>query len=99
MTELSLSPSNARKNFYQLLKDVNANHSQVEIVSDRTGNNAVLISLSDWHSIQETLFLEQVGVMDKVRERENDDTGFSAVSELDWDSFKAQRTHNPLKSI
>ncbi|MFZ2698588.1 MAG: type II toxin-antitoxin system Phd/YefM family antitoxin, partial [Lactococcus raffinolactis] len=43
MTELSLSPSNARKNFYQLLKDVNANHSQVEIVSDRTGNNAVLI--------------------------------------------------------
>ena len=87
MTELSLSPSNARKNFYQLLKDVNANPSQVEIVSDRTGNNAVLISLSDWHSIQETLFLEQVGVMDKVRERENDDTGFSAVSELDWDSL------------
>ena len=87
MTELSLSPSNARKNFYQLLKDVNANHSQVEIVSDRTGNNAELISLSDWHSIQETLFLEQVGVMDKVRERENDDTGFSAVSELDWDSL------------
>ena len=87
MTELSLSPSNARKNFYQLLKDVNANHSQVEIVSDRTGNNAVLISLSDWHSIQETLCLEQVGVMDKVRERENDDTGFSAVSELDWDSL------------
>ncbi|MDG4962564.1 type II toxin-antitoxin system Phd/YefM family antitoxin [Lactococcus raffinolactis] len=87
MTELSLSPSNARKNFYQLLKDVNANHSQVEIVSDRTGNNAVLISLSDWQSIQETLFLEQVGVMDKVRERENDNTGFSAVSELDWDSL------------
>ena len=49
--------------------------------------NAVLISLSDWHSIQETLFLEQVGVMDKVRERENDGTGFSAVSELDWDSL------------
>ena len=87
MTELSLSPSNERKNLYQLLNDVNANHSQVEIVSDRTGNNAVLISLSDWHSIQETLFLEQVGVMDKVRERENDDTGFSAVSELDWDSL------------
>ena len=87
MTELSLSPSNARKNFYQLLKDVNANHNQVEIISDRTGNNAVLISLSDWHSIQETLFLEQVGVMDKVRERENDNTGFSAVSELDWDSL------------
>ena len=87
MTELSLSPSTARKNLYQLLKEVHANHSQVEIVSDRTGNNAVLISLSDWHSIQETLFLEQVGVMDKVRERENDDTGFSAVSELDWDSL------------
>lgn len=87
MTELSLNPSNARKNFYQLLKDVNANHSQVEIISDRTENNAVLISLSDWRSIQETLFLEQVGVMDKVRLRENDDSGFSNVSEIDWDNI------------
>ncbi|MBM6615347.1 type II toxin-antitoxin system Phd/YefM family antitoxin [Desemzia sp. RIT804] len=82
-----LNPSNARKDFYKLLKEVNENHSEIEIVSDKEENNAVLISRKDWDSIKETLYLQQVGVMDKVREREMDDSGFTDVDEVDWDNL------------
>jgi len=81
------NPSNARKNFYQLLKNVNKDHKEVQIISETTGNNAVLISLEDWQSIQETLLLEQTGVLDQVRKREKDDSGFTNVDELDWDNL------------
>lgn len=87
MSKTTLNPSNARKNFYQLLKDVNKNHTEVQIISERNENNAVLISLEDWNSIQETLLLEQSGVLDKVRKREKDDTGFTDINEIDWDNL------------
>lgn len=87
MAEMSLNPTTARKNFFNLLKTANDSHQAVEIISDRKEYNAVVIGLDDWRSIEETLFLEQTGVMDKVRKREKDNTGFSAVSELDWDSL------------
>lgn len=70
MANTTMNPSTARKNFYQLLKEVNENHTEIEIISDRSGNNAVLIGLEDWRAIQETLFLEQTGTLDKVRDRE-----------------------------
>ena len=55
MANTTMNPSTARKNFYQLLKEVNENHTEIEIISDRSGNNAVLIGLEDWRAIQETL--------------------------------------------
>lgn len=87
MAKTTLNPSNARKNFYQLLKDVNKNHTEVQIISERNENNAVLISLEDWNSIQETLVLEQSGVLDRVRKREKDDSGFTDITEIDWDNL------------
>lgn len=87
MSEITLNPSTARKNFYKLLKDVNENHTEIEIISGRTENNAVLIGLSDWRSIQETLFLEQTGTLDQVRQREKDDTGFTNIDDIDWDNL------------
>ncbi len=59
MANTTMNPSTARKNFYQLLKEVNENHTEIEISSDRSGNNAVLIGLEDWRAIQETLFLSK----------------------------------------
>ena len=59
MANTTMNPSTARKNFYQLLKEVNENHTEIEIISDRSGNNAVLIGLEDWRAIQETLFLSK----------------------------------------
>ena len=87
MSKTIFNPSNARKNFYQLLKDVNQDHKEIQIISEIEENNAVLISLEDWQSIQETLLLEQTGVLDQVRKREKDDSGFTNVDEIDWDEF------------
>ncbi|MDR0886800.1 MAG: type II toxin-antitoxin system Phd/YefM family antitoxin [Clostridiales Family XIII bacterium] len=82
-----MNPSNARKNLYKLLQEVNKNHQEVQIISEKPENNAVLISLDDWNSIKETQFLEATGVMDKVRERELDDSGFTNIDEIDWDNL------------
>ena len=87
MSKVTLNPSNARKNFYQLLKSVNNDHKEIQIISESSGNNAVLISLEDWQSIQETLLLEQTGVLDQVRKREKDSSGFTNVDEINWDKL------------
>ena len=87
MSETTLNPSSARKKFYQLLKDVNRDHKEIQIISEVTGNNAVLISLEDWQSIKETLLLQQTGILDQVRKREKDDSGFINIDEIDWDKL------------
>lgn len=85
--DTTMNPSQARKYFYQLLKDVNTNHTEIEIISDKSENNAVLISLSDWKSIQETLMLEQTGVLDVVRRREKDGSGFTDIDDINWNDL------------
>lgn len=87
MSKTIMNPSNARKNFYQLLKDVNEDHSEIQIISERNENDAVLISKKDWDAMQETLILEQTGVLDEVRKREADDSGFTDIDSVDWDSL------------
>ena len=81
------TPTNARKEFYELLKQVNDSHEPVIISSSGSENNAVIISQKDWDSIQETLYLETTGTMDKVREREKDNSGYTNVDDLDWDNL------------
>ena len=81
------TPTNARKEFYELLKQVNDNHEPVIISSSKSENNAVIISQKDWDSIQETLYLETTGTMDKVREREKDNSGYTNIDDIDWDNL------------
>ncbi|MDW8553613.1 type II toxin-antitoxin system Phd/YefM family antitoxin [Staphylococcus nepalensis] len=81
------TPTNARKEFYELLKQVNNSHEPVIISSSKSENNAVIISQKDWDSIQETLYLETTGTMNKVREREKDNSGYTNVDDLDWDNL------------
>ena len=81
------TPTNARKEFYELLKQVNDSHEPVIISSSKSENNAVIISQKDWDSIQETLYLETTGTMDKVREREKDNSGYTNVDDLDRDNL------------
>lgn len=82
-----VNPTTARKNLYKLLKEVNDNHREIEIISDRSENNAVLVSLSDWQAIQETLYLEQTGTLDIVRQREKDDSGVTNIDDIDWENL------------
>ncbi|ALN78143.1 type II toxin-antitoxin system Phd/YefM family antitoxin [Staphylococcus agnetis] len=81
------NPTDARKDFYQLLKNVNSNHEPIYISGKNTENNAVIIGLKDWKSIQETMYLESTGTMDKVRERERDTSGKTNIEDIDWHSL------------
>jgi PHD/YefM family antitoxin component YafN of YafNO toxin-antitoxin module len=81
------TPTNARKHLYEIIKDVTKNKSVVEIVPASGDEGVAIISLSDWSSVKETLFLEQSGVLDTVRKRESDSSGFTDVDDLDWDSL------------
>ena len=75
MSNTTLNPSTARKKFYQLLK-VNENHTEIEIISERNENNAVLIGFRRLASNQRNrLILEQIGTLDIVKKRVQDDTG------------------------
>ncbi|KEK15165.1 type II toxin-antitoxin system Phd/YefM family antitoxin [Limosilactobacillus reuteri subsp. suis] len=82
-----ITPTNARKNLYNLIKKVNLDHTPVTISSSKKEEDAVLISKSDWDAIQETMYLENNGVGDVVRQREKDDSGFTDIDEIDWDKL------------
>ncbi|CAC8999990.1 TPA: type II toxin-antitoxin system Phd/YefM family antitoxin [Staphylococcus aureus] len=81
------SPTEARKDFYQLLKNVNNNHEPIYISGNNAENNAVIIGLEDWKSIQETMYLVSTGTMDKVREREKGNSGTTNIDDIDWDNL------------
>ena len=82
-----ITPTNSRKNLYNLIKKVNLDHTPVTISSSKKEEDAVLISKSDWDAIQETMYLENNGVGDVVRQREKDDSGFTDIDEIDWDKL------------
>jgi len=81
------TPTNARKEFYELLKQVNDSHEPVIIRDAKSENNAVMVSQQDWDSMQETLFLASTGTMNKVKEREKDNSGYTTIDNLDWDNL------------
>lgn len=55
---MGVTPSEARKHFYQLMDDVNTTHEPVFISGRKS--EAVMIALSDWEAIQETLYLNSI---------------------------------------
>lgn len=78
----TLSASEARANLYRLIDETALHHQPVVITGKR--NNAVLLSESDWSSIQETLYLLSVPQM-----RESIQSGLNTpvaecTQELDW---------------
>lgn len=54
----SISVTQARKDLYNLMDEVSASSEPVHITGPRS--DAVLVSASDWASIQETLYLQSV---------------------------------------
>jgi len=81
------TPTSARKNLFSIIRDVTTNKNTVEIIPVSGDGGVAVIPLADWASIKETLFLEQSGVLDKVRRREADSTGFTNADDLDWDKL------------
>ncbi|MEO1768998.1 type II toxin-antitoxin system Phd/YefM family antitoxin [Candidatus Enterococcus ferrettii] len=84
MTNKTVTAQVAQHKLEQLIQEVNETDTIVEIIDESAGNNAVLVSLADWKSIQETLFLSQTGTLNTVKAREKDDSGSTPVDDIDW---------------
>ena len=63
----TITVSEARANLYRLIDEAAASHQPVRITGKR--NNAVLLSESDWASVQETLYLLGIpGMRESIQE-------------------------------
>ena len=63
----AINITNARKELYNLVEDVNLYSEPTLIVSKK--GNAVLISESDWNAIQETIYLNSIpGIVESIEE-------------------------------
>ena len=81
-----VNPSQARKIFYQLLKDVNKTNEPVYISGKNDDSEAVIVSKKDCDAIQETLYLQSYGVTDIIHQREQENE-FVALEDIDWDTL------------
>lgn len=62
----AINITNARKELYNLVEDVNLYSEPALIVSKK--GNAVLVSESDWNAIQETVYLNSIpGMVESIR--------------------------------
>lgn len=62
----AINITNARKELYNLVEDVNLYSEPTLIVSKK--GNAVLVSESDWNAIQETVYLNSIpGMVESIR--------------------------------
>lgn len=78
----AITVTNARKNLYKLIEDVQESHEPIHITGKRGGG--VLISEEDFAAIQETLYLQSVpGMSESIIEGMRTGTG-ECSEELDW---------------
>ena len=63
----AINITNARKELYNLVEDVNLYSEPTLIVSKK--GNAVLVSENDWNAIQETIYLNSIpGIVESIKE-------------------------------
>ena len=64
----TISVTNARNEIYKLLNAVN-NGSAPITITNKNGDNGVLVSEEEWRSIQETMYLHSIpGLVDSIKE-------------------------------
>ena len=69
----TINITNARKNLFQLVSDVNVGFNPITIVNNK-GKNAVLISEDEWKNIEETLYLSSIpGLVDNINSIKNNE--------------------------
>lgn len=81
----TMTPTNARKNFYELLKRVSEESTPIEITSKKNKESAILISKKDWNAIQETLYLQNTGILGRIEHFSEEET--EELGEIDWDTL------------
>ena len=80
-----MNATNARKNFFNLISDVNRDHVPVRISGPR--GSAVLIGEEDWNSIQETLRLQSIpGLVESIHEASAaPESDFTPMEDMQWE--------------
>jgi antitoxin YefM len=87
---MAITASEARKNLFPLIEQVNEDRNPVEITSKR--GDAVLISLDDYRALEETAYLLRspanvrwlVESMEQARAGEADDRSHRTVVAVSW---------------
>lgn len=78
----TITATQARKEIYHLVEDVDINHEPIQITGKRT--NAILLSETDWKSIQETLYLMSIpGMRESIKEGLNTSLD-DCDTDIDW---------------
>ena len=68
-----MNVTNARKNLYKLIEEVNNNSTPVTITNSK-GGNAVLMSEEDYNALQETIYLYSVpGLVKSILDADKED--------------------------
>ena len=69
----TINITKARQMLFQLVQEVNKGFNPVNIVNNK-GENAILISESDWRDIEETIFLNSIpGFVESVEKARKED--------------------------
>lgn len=69
----TINITNARQNLFQLVSDVNKGFNPINIINNK-GENAVLLSESDWRDIEETIYLNSIpGFVDTIEDAHKED--------------------------
>ncbi|EOH95419.1 type II toxin-antitoxin system Phd/YefM family antitoxin [Enterococcus pallens] len=81
-----ISPTNARKDLYGIIKRVVSDNQPIEIASVKgERESVVVISKSDWDALQETIYLQNTGVLDRIKHYEEEEV--EDLGEIDWDTL------------
>jgi prevent-host-death family protein len=78
----TINVTNARKQLYTIIEDVNSSHNPIHITSKK--GSAVLISEEDWSSIEETLHLSSIPGMAESIKKGLAEPIDKCVNTLDW---------------
>ena len=69
----TINITNARQNLFQLVSDVNKGFNPINIINNK-GENAILLSESDWRDIEETIYLNSIpGFVDSINDARKED--------------------------
>ena len=80
-----ISPTNARKIFMKSSSMLCQTASLLKFLVQKDGESVVMISKSDWNSLQETIYLQNAGVLDQIHHFENEES--EDLGEIDWDTI------------
>lgn len=75
----TINITKARQNLFKLVSDVNKGFNPVNIINNK-GENAILLSESDWRDIEETIYLNSIpGFVDSINDARKEDKNNCAV--------------------